>query len=147
MKNIHDVQDSPPGFLDSTTYSELDREETFIRTAAQIMTADAFVHDILGDETDNAEDFEESTIRQTTESTALPNDSDLVETVNSEHTTTHSAPKTVPLCSNASNYIVQKGKTLPASFLATLLPPAGFLDELDRSLQEQDNVSNLLERF
>ena len=147
MKNIHDAQDSPAGFLDSTTFSELDREETFIRTTAQTMTADAFVQDILGGEDDNAEAFEESTTVLATESTALPNDSDHVETLNIEPTTTQSAPTTVPLCPNANNYIVQRGNTLPASFLATLLPPAGFLEELDRSLEEQDNVANLLERF
>ena len=41
----------------------------------------------------------------------------------------------VPLCKNAQTYIVQKGKTLPASFLTTLLPASGFLEELNESLQ------------
>ena len=41
----------------------------------------------------------------------------------------------VPLCQNAKSYIIQKGKTLPASFLATLLPAPGFLEDLNESLQ------------
>ena len=45
----------------------------------------------------------------------------------------------VPLCQNAETYIVQKGKTLPASFLATLLPAPGFLEELNDSLREPLN--------
>ena len=53
----------------------------------------------------------------------------------------------VPLCPKANNYVIEKGQTLPASFLTTLLPAPGFLDQLDTSLQTQDNVSNLLERF
>ena len=143
MKKIHEVHDSPTGFLDSTTYSELDREETFMRTTGQIMTADSFLKDILEGADDGAEDCEESTPTATTDPTALPHDSDHVETLNLEPTTTQS----VPLCKNANNFIVQKGKTVPASFLETLLPPAGFLQELDRSLQEHDVVDNLLERF
>ena len=35
---------------------------------------------------------------------------------------TPSPPSRVPLCQNAKTYIIQRGKTLPASFLATLLP-------------------------
>ena len=143
MKNIHDIQDSPADFLDSTTYSELDQEETFIRTTAQMMTADAFYQGILGGEEDNVDASEESTTPPVTES----NDPDQVDSVENETTTTKNAPSFVPLCPDANNYIVQKGKTLPASFLTTLLPPAGFLQELDKSLQERDNVDNLLERF
>ena len=61
-----------------------------------------------------------------------------------------STPRTaapVPLCPRADNYIARKGKTLPASFLETLLPAPRFLDELNKSLETQDNVDNLLERF
>ena len=40
----------------------------------------------------------------------------------------------VPLCPKANNYVIEKGQTLPASFLTTLLPAPGFLDQLDTSL-------------
>ena len=43
----------------------------------------------------------------------------------------------VPLCPTARNYIAAKGKTIPASFLTTLLPPRGFLDSLSKSLEEE----------
>ena len=58
-----------------------------------------------------------------------------------------SPPQAVPLCPMADNYIVQKGKTLPASFLTTLLPAQGLLEEVNKSLHEKDNIDNLLERF
>ena len=147
MKNIHDVQDTPAGFLDSTTYSELDREETFMRTTGQILTADAFIQDILKGVDTAIEDSEESTSILPTGSTAQLHDLGHVEIPTTEPITTHNTPPTVPLCHNANNFIVQKGKTVPASFLATLLPPAGFLQDLEESLEEQDNVDNLLERF
>ena len=56
-------------------------------------------------------------------------------------------PTPVPLCLTAKNYIVEKGKTLPASFLATLLPAPGFIEQLDKSLQEENDVTDLMERF
>ena len=62
-------------------------------------------------------------------------------------TSTPKAPPPVPLCANVNNYVIEKGKTLPASFLATLLPPPGFLEDLNRSLHKEDQVTNLLERF
>ena len=62
-------------------------------------------------------------------------------------TSTPSANLNVPLCSKASENIVQKEKTLPASFLANLLPPPAFLEELDRSLQDNGQVEDLLQRF
>ena len=120
MKKIHDVQDAPAGFLDSTTYSELDREETFIRTTGQIMTADSFLKGIMEDPDDDAEGSEELT--PPTDPTAMPDDSGHMETLNLELTITQN----VPLCQNANNFIVQKGKTVPASFLETLLPPQAF---------------------
>ena len=48
---------------------------------------------------------------------------------------TPSPPTRVPLCQNASNYIIKRGKTLPASFLTALLPAPGFLDSLNESLE------------
>ena len=48
---------------------------------------------------------------------------------------TPSRPTKVPLCRNANNYIITRGKTLPASFLTALLPAPGFLDSLDESIQ------------
>ena len=57
------------------------------------------------------------------------------------------APPAVPLCPKANNFIVQKGKTPPASVLAALLPAPTFLEDLNRSLQEPDDVPKLLERF
>ena len=62
-------------------------------------------------------------------------------------TPTPSGPQTIPLCLKANNFIVEKGKTLPASLLATLLPAPGFVEDLNRSLKEQHNVDVLLERF
>ena len=47
MKNIHGKQ-APPAkkeFLDNTTYSDLDKDETMIRTAAQAETAKDFIKD------------------------------------------------------------------------------------------------------
>ena len=141
MKNIHDAQDPPAGFLDSTNYSELDREETFMRTTAQIMTTDAFLQDIL----EGVDAVIEDSINYGP--SAPPHVLGHVETLSTEPTTTHRTPTIVPLCHNANNFIVQKGKTVPASFLETLLPPEGFLQDLDRSRQEQDNTDNLLKRF
>ena len=57
------------------------------------------------------------------------------------------APAPVPLCPKAHRYIIEKGKTLPATFLETLLPPPGFLEDLNRSLQKENQVTNLLDRF
>ena len=57
------------------------------------------------------------------------------------------APEIVPLCPKATNYVVEKGKTLPASFLTTLLPAQGFLTELSRSLYEQEEAPDPLQRF
>ena len=54
---------------------------------------------------------------------------------------------TVPQCPTARNYIAAKGKTLPASFLTTLLPPRGFLDSLSKSLEEEEEVPDLLQQF
>ena len=48
---------------------------------------------------------------------------------------TPSPPAKVPLCQNANDYIIKRGKTLPASFLTALLPPPGFLNSLNESLQ------------
>ena len=62
-------------------------------------------------------------------------------------TSTPSPNPKVPLCPKASEYIIKKGKTLPASFLETLLPPPAFLEELDRSLKENRKVDDLLQRF
>ena len=56
-----------------------------------------------------------------------------------------SAP--VPLCPKAGSYIKERGKTLPASFLATLLPAPDFLDALDHSLQQDVTANDLLQRF
>ena len=53
----------------------------------------------------------------------------------------------VPLCPTARTYITEKGKTLPASFLTTLLPAPGFLDSINKSLHKETNETNLLERF
>jgi hypothetical protein len=39
------------------------------------------------------------------------------------------------------------GKSLPASFLATLLPAPGFLANLDKTLQEGGDANDLLKRF
>ena len=62
-------------------------------------------------------------------------------------TSTPKAPAPVPLCPRANHYIIEKGKTLPATFLETLLPPPGFLEDLNRSLQKENQVTNLLDRF
>ena len=62
-------------------------------------------------------------------------------------TSTPKAPTIVPLCQTANKYVIEKAKTLPASFLATLLPSPGFLEEINRSLQQQDPVDVLMERF
>ena len=51
------------------------------------------------------------------------------------NSSTPSPPSTVPLCQNAKEYIIKRGKTFPASFLTTLLPAPGFLDNLNESLQ------------
>ena len=53
----------------------------------------------------------------------------------------------VPLCNKASNYVNEMGKSLPASFLATLLPAPGFLTNLEESLQEEQISTDLLNRF
>ena len=53
----------------------------------------------------------------------------------------------VPLCPKASSYVQEMGKSLPASFLATLLPAPGFLDNLDKSIQEENNANYLLKWF
>ena len=62
-------------------------------------------------------------------------------------TSTPTPTEIIPLCHDANTYIIQKGKSLPASFLATLLPAPGFLEDLNDSLQEQDNENDLLKRF
>ena len=62
-------------------------------------------------------------------------------------TSTPTPAPIVPLCLNANNYIIQRGKSLPASFLATLLPAPGFIEDLNDSLQEHDNENDILKRF
>ena len=62
-------------------------------------------------------------------------------------TSTPRIPAPVPLCPKAGSYIKERGKTLPASFLATLLPAPGFLDALDQSLQEEINENDLQQKF
>ena len=62
-------------------------------------------------------------------------------------TSTPRAPAPVPLCPTANSYIQMRGKTLPASFLATLLPAPGFLDDLDKSLHNETNPTDLLRQF
>ena len=49
----------------------------------------------------------------------------------------------VPLCPKASSYGKEMGKSLPASFLTSLLPAPGFLDGLDKSLQEESDSNDL----
>ena len=49
----------PPGekgFHDSTTYSELDRDDTILRTVDQLLTANDFYRDISAIVEDNSED-------------------------------------------------------------------------------------------
>ena len=63
-------------------------------------------------------------------------------------TSTPRVANTVPLCPTASNYIIETRKTLPASFLTTLLPAPGFLDNINKSLDEEEsNTSTPLIRF
>ena len=62
-------------------------------------------------------------------------------------TSTPNASMSVPLCPKADNFIHQMCKSLPASFLTTLLPAPAFLQEINRSLQDQGEVSDLLDRF
>ena len=44
-------------------------------------------------------------------------------------------------------YVKEMGKSLPASLLAALLPAPSFLANLDNSLQEEDEATDLLKRF
>ena len=63
MKNVHneDIPTADKDFLDSTTYSELDRGETILRTVGQILTADSFMHNLSDNEEEDFEDPTEST--------------------------------------------------------------------------------------
>ena len=138
LKNVHNVHDLlvDKEFLDSTTYSELDRDEIILRTVGQAMTSEEFIQDIP----DTQEEFDAAHVdaspNKVPESTNLQDAASMT-----------SPPQAVPLCPMADNYIVQKGKTLPASFLTTLLPAKGFLEELNKILHDKDNIENLLERF
>ena len=62
-------------------------------------------------------------------------------------TSTPRVANTVPLCPTASNYIIDSRKTLPASFLTTLLPAPDFLDNINKSLKEERNQTNPLNKF
>ena len=62
-------------------------------------------------------------------------------------TSTPNASILAPAFPKTDKYIHQMGKSLPASFLTTLLPAPEFLQELNKSLQDQGEVSDLLERF
>ena len=62
-------------------------------------------------------------------------------------TSTPRIANTVPLCPTASNYIIETRKTLPASFLTTLLPAPGFLENINKSLNEESNKTPPLIRF
>ena len=158
MKKIHKMinPQGEKGFLDSTTYSELDRDETILRTIGQILTAEEFSKDTSDNEEDVFEDttemFQDSDNQDVQETS--PSEMTVNKTINNPNATkiveelNNSAP--VPLCPRANQYIIQRGKTLPASFLETLLPPPSFLEQLNQSISEQDDptqVSTALRRF
>ena len=155
MKNVHKLIDSntEQGFLDSTSYSELDRDETILRTVGQVLT-DGFVRDILDLEEDNFENTKEGSqevidVTMNQEPNSSVNILEKSITISSPITKLN-APVPVPLCQKANKYIIEKGKTLPASFLTTLLPAPGFMDEINNSLdiqEDQTQVSDLLTRF
>ena len=130
MKNVHKVIDSHTehGFLDSTSYSELDRDETILRTVAQVLT-DGFVQDILDikeDNLDNPTEASQDVINVTVNQEPNPSVNILEESIIISGTTTKTnASFPVPLCQKANKYIIEQGKTLPAIFLTTLLPAQG----------------------
>ena len=151
LKNVHNVNDldAEKEFLDSTSYSELDRDETILRTVGQILTADSFYQDLSTEE----ELFDEprDTSQDPRNTTTLVNNQEVLHDLNtSEPLSTSSTAAPVPLCSKAEDFILQKGKTLPATLLASLLPAPGFLEELNKSIQAQDEsleVTKLLTTF
>ena len=62
-------------------------------------------------------------------------------------TTKPNASFPVPLCQKANKYIIERGKTLPATLLTS---GPGFVDEINNSLeiqQDQTQVFDLLTRF
>ena len=82
LKNVHNVNDSDAekGFLDSTSYSELDRDETILRTVGQIMTADRFYQDLSIEE----DLFEEptDTSQDTRNNTTIVNNQNVIHDLN-----------------------------------------------------------------
>ena len=139
LKNVHQVTAPPAGkeFLDSTSYSELDRDETILRTVGQIITGHDFMQDIFGDEGDDLEGEVDDTVEVVNQEVE-PARHEHEETVTPSTLSPPVTAPTVPPCAEAQKYIIQKGKTLPASFLASVLPAPGFLEELDKSLKDQE---------
>ena len=128
MKKIHNKDDSPipQGFLDNTSYSEeLDMEETVLRNVANKDVANNFFRDITCNESEDENDMVTSTQR-TSNTKETPTDEMTTES-NTTPDKPSDTPAPVPLCKTAHKYIIEKGKTLPASFLATVLPAQGFL--------------------
>ena len=130
MKNVHKVIDShtEQGFLDSTLYSELDRDETILRTVVQVLT-DGFVQEFLDIEEDNhynPTEASQDVINVTVNQEPNPSVNILEESIIISGTTTKTnASFPVPLCQKANEYIIERGKTLPATILTTLLPAQG----------------------
>ena len=152
MKNAHneDVATTDKEFLDSTTYSELDRDETILRTVGQILTAESFGQDVSDYEEENFGDPTESALEVINITHPMGNQDMPSDMHNPEPPTTTSTTAPVPLCTQAQKYIIQRGETLPASFLSSVLPAPGFLAELNKSLEEQEDsvdVTNLLITF
>ena len=155
LKNFHQANDSrvDKEFLDSSTYSELDRDETILRTVGQMMTADRFMQDVVGEEDESWDDPTETTQSEIYEDQVVDNlDVEPIrQALGSTPTTvTVALVPPVPLCANAQRYILRRGNTLPASLLASLLPAPDFLEDLDKSLKEHEqskDVTNILTRF
>ena len=142
LRNVHNQNDSPTpdGFLDNTSYSEeLDTENTVLLDFAREEVACDFFGNISDNESEDGIIMDNNTVKLITSPTPGLN----------------STPRTaapVPLCPKANSYISSKWKTLPASFLTTLLPAASFLEDINKSLQEEDDelqvqVNDLLKTF
>ena len=115
----------------------------------QIITGDEFMKDIFGDDEGDLEGEEDDTVEvlnQEVESTRDKHE----ETATPRTLPPPVTAPTVPPCAQAQKYILQKGKTLPASFLASVFPAPGFLEELDKSLNNKEEcfeVTHLLTTF
>ena len=121
LKKIHNKDDSSvtEEFLDATSYSEdLDMEETVLRNVAREDVAHNFFGDISDYESDDGNTIVTSSQRP---DSIIPSPTPLL------------LPP-VPLCNTADSFIRNRGNTLPASLLATLLPAPSLWDDMNKSL-------------